>query len=298
MNKNPKIPEIRQSAFIQAREQLGFSISDLAAKACLSARQIEQIENGHTSSYYGAQNKFTAAKKVAAILKISDQDAFDGMETDQLESAVQSVPSEPSSSAQLAKKEKPALRVEKEITKKVESVKLSKRLILSLSICAGLVFAGINFYKNAFSEKTEEVQLASQDQAEPVATPTPEVNVPQAAESASEVCPIADAAVSIYKSESPLKPGDMVFVQSKAAQVVCVVDATGKTQSKALEQGARASFYGKPPFKVLTSGFNQIDLYFQGVKVRPDNVGGKTVLLEAVELVQAQPSNSTDSQFR
>ena len=63
MNKNPKIPEIQQSAFIQAREQLGFSIADLAAKACLSARQIEQIENGHTSSYYGAQNKFTAAKK-------------------------------------------------------------------------------------------------------------------------------------------------------------------------------------------------------------------------------------------
>jgi hypothetical protein len=44
-----------------------------------------------------------------------------------------------------------------------------------------------------------------------------------------------------------------------------VVDATGKTQNKTLEPGVGASVYGKPPFKVLTGGLNQVDMY-KGLK--------------------------------
>lgn len=45
--------------------------------SCYSVRQIEQIENGESSSFYGAQVKFTAAKKVAGLLKLSEENAFD-----------------------------------------------------------------------------------------------------------------------------------------------------------------------------------------------------------------------------
>mgnify|MGYP000738749287 FL=1 len=77
MNQSSKLPEIRKEAFKKARESAGLSTQELALKACLSNRQIEQLENGEIASFYGAQVKYTAAKKVAALLKLAEQDAFD-----------------------------------------------------------------------------------------------------------------------------------------------------------------------------------------------------------------------------
>jgi cytoskeleton protein RodZ len=310
MNNDPKIPEIRQNAFAKARVQLGLSIAELAVRACLSARQIEQIENGQSGSFYGAQNKLAAAKKVAAILKIPPDVAFDVQGAIQSEALAKIADPAMLSASQLDREEQLELvqkikSTEKAILQKSTSQKQGKRLMLSLGICAGLVFAGINFYKNLISEKSEEQQIAVQDQAE--RTPDPEltvavlpgaVNSTAAVEAAGEACPSADAAISIYKPEAPRKVGDMVFVQAKSAQVICIVDASGKTQRKTMDQGASASFFGKPPFKVLTSDLNQVDLFFQGAKVRPDNVSSKTILLEPVELAQIPVSPSDDSRLR
>jgi transcriptional regulator with XRE-family HTH domain len=74
---NAKLPEIRKEAFAKAREKLALSAKDLGGMACLSHHQISQIENGESSYFYGAQNKFTAAKKVAKLLNLSDEEAFD-----------------------------------------------------------------------------------------------------------------------------------------------------------------------------------------------------------------------------
>jgi hypothetical protein len=90
-----------------------------------------------------------------------------------------------------------------------------------------------------------------------------------------------------------------VYLQSKTAQIVCVVDASGKTQNKTLEPGVGVSVYGKPPFKVLTGGLNQVDLYFQGAKVRIGSTASKTIILESAEIIQpVAPLPSTDSQLR
>ena len=75
-----------------------------------------------------------------------------------------------------------------------------------------------------------------------------------------------------------------------------VVDASGKTQNKTLEPGVGTSIYGKPPLKVLTSGAAQVDIYYQGVKVRLSNITAKNILLEPAEIIQ--PLAPTDSQFR
>ncbi|MBU3590460.1 helix-turn-helix transcriptional regulator [Polynucleobacter sp. 78F-HAINBA] len=77
MTTNAKLPEIRKEAFTKAREKLALSAKDLGGMACLSHHQISQIENGESSYFYGAQNKFTAAKKVAKLLNLSDEEAFD-----------------------------------------------------------------------------------------------------------------------------------------------------------------------------------------------------------------------------
>ncbi|AWW50073.1 RodZ family helix-turn-helix domain-containing protein [Polynucleobacter paneuropaeus] len=72
MNTFTEFLELDQTAFIKAREALGLSIQELASKACLSVRQVEQIENGGQSSFYSLKIKNTAAKKIANLLKLNE----------------------------------------------------------------------------------------------------------------------------------------------------------------------------------------------------------------------------------
>jgi transcriptional regulator with XRE-family HTH domain len=71
------IPNILGENFKKAREAQGLSVAELASKATLSQNQIEQIENGKNRSFYTAAIKFQSAKKVAKILELSDEEAFE-----------------------------------------------------------------------------------------------------------------------------------------------------------------------------------------------------------------------------
>jgi len=306
--------------------------------ACLSVRQIEQIENGESSSFYGDQVKFTAAKKVAGLLKLTPEDAFDFSGIAQAVKAVdvdEKLQVETKASA-VEKKTKPEKVKEKEASpvtvekvaepksekasaskisqksidfseKSKTSVDPKKKLFLLLAIAAAVIFSVVNLRPLFFPEPVkEEVVIIQEVAQEPASADTPaEVKPAPAATSepapvaVSTECPPADAAALNYKPEAPKKAGDMVYLQSKIAQTVCVVDATGKTQNKTLEPGVGVSIYGKPPLKVLTGDLNQVDLYYQGAKVRLGNTSSKTINLEPAEIIQpAAPSISTDSQLR
>ena len=347
MSSNTKLPEIRKEAFIEAREKLGLSTKDLGGQACLSARQIEQIENGETSSFYGAQIKVTAAKKVAKLLNLSDEEAFDfsshvseklSATPAQLPIAEVKVADTPIKKEALVAKdtveetdaEAPELvaKEKKEPIKKVESAKVtlkaipfpsalaspqsasSKKLFLWLSVLAALVFSAINLRPLFFADKPAEILVVKEEIIEPAPAPTPAepspdapiapiapaVAVPAAGTEVSTACPAEEGIIS-YKTDTPRKAADLVYVQVKSKQVICVSDASGKMQNKLIEPGVGASFYGKPPFKVLTGGLAQVDVFFQGAKVRLTNLNYKTLVLEAAEVV-APPVDRTDSQLR
>ena len=193
------------------------------------------------------------------------------------------------------------------------SVDPKKKIILLLAITAAVIFSVVNLRPLFFPEPVKEEVVIIQEvvpetppasaPAEPAPAAQPATSVPvpatQPVAAASVECPPADASALNYKPDAPKKAGDMVYLQSKTAQTVCVVDATGKTQNKMLEPGVGASVYGKPPFKVLTGGLNQVDLYYQGAKVRTGNTSSKTIILEPAEIVQTiAPAPSTDSQLR
>ena len=359
MNKSDKLPEIRKEAFTKARESLGLSIKDLSGMSCFSVRQIEQIENGESSSFYGAQVKFTAAKKVAGLLKLTPEDAFDfsGVAQPVKPAEVEEKLQEETKASAAEKKAKPEKTKEKNQAKEADqakettdtkevvsqapvsepkaekpnvrkvtesvldysvkskaSVDPKKKIILLLAIAAAVIFSVVNLRPLFFPEPVKEEVVIIQEvtpetppasaPAEPVPAAQPATAVPApaaqpAAAAVSAECPPADASALNYKPDAPKKAGDMVYLQSKTAQTVCVVDATGKTQNKMLEPGVGASVYGKPPFKVLTGGLNQIDLYYQGAKVRTGNTSSKTIILESAEIVQSvPPATSTDSQLR
>lgn len=349
MNSNSKLPEISKEAFIKAREKLGLSTKDLGGMACLSTRQIEQIESGEMSSFYGAQIKFTAAKKVAKLLNLSDEEAFDfgiqapakNIEAPKIEEsieapakkvqpkkeavAVKEVVEETQTPALVIKEEKKE-PVKKTETKQVESPKgiskeiplsanassskpaPSKKLFLWLSVIAAAVFAAINLRPILFADKPEEIVVIKEEIIEPAPAATPAepapvapaattpAAVPAASAEASTACPAEEGIIS-YKPDAPRKAADMVYVQVKSRQVICVSDASGKMQNKMVEPGVGASFYGKPPFKVLTGGLAQADVFFQGAKVRLTNSNYKTLVLDAAEVV-APSVDRTDSQQR
>ncbi len=332
MNKSVKFPEIKKEAFTKARNDLGLSTQELAGMACLSVRQIEQIENGDSSSFYGPQVKFTAAKKVAGLLKLSEEDAFDFSEAKSAKNQESSSPAEeikqPSAITPVPKKQAAKLKPIEETTihaignKDLKSEALSsaskkgassqKKLLVLLGIAAALIFSVVNLRPLFFPEPVKEEIVIVQEvtpvnppsetaqDAKP-ATPTPEIPVaatPAVAPppAVSTECPPVDSAAVSYKPDAPKKAGDMVYLQSKTAQTVCVLDAAGKTQNKTLEPGVGVSVYGKPPLKVLTSGQIPVDIYYQGAKVRISNTTAKTIILEPAEIIQ--PANSMDSQLR
>ena len=318
MTKPAKLPEIRKEAFTKAREGLGLSTKELSGMACLSVRQIEQIENGETSTFYGPQIKITAAKKVAGFLRLKEEDAFDfGQQAPPVknipvevgERVVEVKKAEKESKPQKVERTPKALIQNPEPARSFESTPTAvqhnpkKKLFVLLGIAAVLVFSVVNLRPLFFPEppKEEIVVVETMPEAPSANAPAEEVKpasaseAPAAAAVVSTDCPAADSAVVNYKPDAPKKAGDMVYVQSKTAQTICVIDATGKNQNKTLEPGIGASIYGKPPFKVLTLGLNQVDLYFQGAKVRTGSTG-KTIILEASEI--SQPAASTDSQLR
>jgi transcriptional regulator with XRE-family HTH domain len=347
VNKPTKLPEIRKQAFIKAREALGLTTKELSIKACLSNRQIEQLENGEMSSFYSVQIKYTAAKKVAILLNLEEKEAFDFgdqapavRETILVEETlpVAEVKKTTSTTAEAIKVEPPKVTapiqeakpdlalevqdivVEQAINKKSAPSSQRKWLLL-LSVAAALVFSIVNLRPLFFPEPPKEelvliapVPLESPAVVPPVADekagdPVPAaVPVATVAVAPSSDCPAVDPSPLSYKPDAPKKGGDMVYLQSKSAQIVCVIDALGKLQNKQLEPGVGVSVYGKSPLKVLTADLNQVDLYFQGAKVRLVNQNGKTIVLEAAELAQAQPQlqpppqpqplNSNDSQLR
>ena len=331
MGNQAKLPEIRKEAFSKARESLGLSAKDLAGMACLSVRQIQQIENGEMSSFYGAQIKVTAAKKVAALLKLKEEDAFDFGDSVPVKKSDPEnvlVQNQSSQTASAAPVEKNTVHVKSTETQLLDTMKervvlsstLSsqeknpqKKLFLLLGIAAALVFSIVNLRPLFFPEPVKQEIVVVEEPApasppaEPVVENKPEEKpavaafavapaAPMAAPAATSECPSADASAVGYKTESPKKAGDMVYLQSKTAQTVCVVDVSGKTQNKTLEPGVGVSVFGKPPLKVLTSGQAQVDMYYQGVKVRLSNTASKTIILEPVEIIQ--PVAPLDAELR
>lgn len=352
------------------------SVEQLALLACLSKKQIQQIENGQSSSFYSPTIKLTAAKKVAKLIQLDEKEAFDfGPQAElplgetvaiiQNQSSSAEPPSLTDETKEVPKKEVPKKEaapsdepqplvsanaieavqpkedepneVKKTAGKKRKSdlaspalnepnakpvlvepspepnkqapfaareqKQASKKWVWLLPVGA-LVFALVQFQPlvvdqldvlmgkpklpeaTALSEAPVDAAPASPP-SEPASTapavlpqvsPAPAPS-PTIALAANPACPLPDASIENYKSPSASKPGNMVYIKIASAQLVCVEDGDGKVQSKAMEPGLGHSFYGKPPFKLSTSGLASAEVFFQGLRVRPRVADSKSILL-------------------
>ena len=58
------------------REARGWVQSDVATRACMSVKQIRQLEDGGLSAFYSEAVKVTAAKKVGHLLGLTEDEVF------------------------------------------------------------------------------------------------------------------------------------------------------------------------------------------------------------------------------
>ena len=372
MAQKQSSPEIRCAAFSAAREKRALSVEQLALLACLSKKQIQQIENGQSNSFYSPAIKLVAAKKVAKLIQLDEKDAFDfGPQAelpltqadeltpgessvaesrpliDEVKAAEQSdasKPASPDSAIEVvrlkedepneAKKaagrkrksdlvsptsnqpnakpvlvepnpepNKPALftaREQKQASKKWVWLLPVGALVLALvqfqplledqldawmgkpkpAEATALTIAPVDAGPASPPAEPASTTPAVTPQASPAVTPSTAVTPsPAIVVAANSACPPTDASIENYKSPAASKPGNMVYVKMPTAQVICVEDGDGKVQSKAMEPGLGHSFYGKPPFKLLTSGLSSAEVFFQGYRVRPSNADSKSIVL-------------------
>lgn len=74
------------------RETQGWAITDMASRACLSTKQVRQLEEGGTSAFYNESVKLTAAKKVGGLLGLSADEVFVSSVTAAVEPPVAETP--------------------------------------------------------------------------------------------------------------------------------------------------------------------------------------------------------------
>lgn len=317
-----RIPDVRGDVLKKAREAKGLSISELATKVCFSVKQIEQLENGEKSHFYSLAIKANAAKRVADELGLAHEAVFDfGPDLVEGVRAVQNEPTpEPAPAVQDEEKKAPSKKrshtkkiAEAAVEQKVEhlerfepppepTVKKSRTFSLFaagiLTVAVVLIAFNLNLDSspvqstNLTKLPSESITQAGDSKKEEPAVPAPNAQSPAPAApipvaqlapaQAVEGCPPLDADMTNYRPALANKAGNMVHVQTRNAQTICVRDATGKLEKKTLEPGGAYSFYGKAPFVVMTSSLGQTDLFFQGYKVKINNPSAKSIALEEV----------------
>jgi len=316
------LPHIRNEAFREARERLGLSVRDLSTKTCFSMRQIEHIENGEISSFYAIKIKLAAAKKVAAILELKDEDAFDfgtlqQVVLPQIQAEIIPQPNniDTIKAVELMPNKKQGIEknllLDKYILDRSKSSRIQLTLIQLFLLISTLltIFISMTYLSHpyfieapkeeviAIVEPPNEAITAENSRASGLLSDTQALTSLENPVLITPLnCPVMDLAIVNFKPENPKKLGNMIYVQPKTDQVLCIIDATGISQNKSLEAGVGMSIFGKPPFKVLTVGLDQVDLYYQGAKVRTISPNTKTLVLEQADL---NPSLTiTDSGLR
>jgi len=70
------VSQIDGNAVRLRRESQGLGLADVATRACLSVKQVRQIEEGGMTAFYSETVKLTAARKVAGLLSMNEAELF------------------------------------------------------------------------------------------------------------------------------------------------------------------------------------------------------------------------------
>jgi transcriptional regulator with XRE-family HTH domain len=98
----------------------------------------------------------------------------------------------------------------------------------------------------------------------------------------SQCPPIRDAGIPVYKSPNASKLVDVLNVKTLVKQSICVSDGQGKQTLIDLEPNTAHAFKGAPPFVISAQDLDNVEMYFQGWRVRSPSPGAKQMKLVEV----------------
>lgn len=229
------------------REARGWVLNDMATRACMSVKQIRQLEEGGISSFYSVAVKVTAAKKVGALLGLSADEVFaqntDSVVSEQLiesDALISEVVADPATASQPVYASPVSAQSEpksEQVQSVVDSSDLSvskddapnskNNLWLILALLGGVLAVGAYF-------RPQEV---------PVAEPAPPIQVlPVDAVDAASAASAADASASTSgvasASMSPAIPAAAVPAATPASAIRAASSPVVATPS--LSAGSKA----------------------------------------------------------
>ncbi len=271
------------------REKQGLDITLLSRQVNLSVAQLRELESvdiapGERSLFYSDAIKDNAARKVALQLGADPQALTALASTGQPQPDALPRTQVLDDLAQLLEKQKQSQQVAARRT-----APRSATVWLGMLLC---LTGAAAWYVQKPSPPPEPSPLSEAQPAAPLVTPsvlptqgsapvTAPTLVPASLSLQSDALCAKNDVGATLKPSMPSKAGNMVYVVAQADTTVCVQDATGKTTAVGLKAQESRSFYGVAPWTVHFDNPGQVQLFFQGQRLRwPDSEQSTFILRE------------------
>lgn len=310
MNKpewTPKLGLLLESLRIQA----GMDLATMARRNMLSTLQVKQLEKGGSSGFYSEDIKFSTGQKLLKFfgheLKIETVTAdteptsavpdpvhlpAHALAIEPVALPVPNVAVRPSEVAHASSDALPIELIEpsEQQPETTNSNFKAYGLGIACIVIAMLVFGFFqtNGPANPLLNKAPPIEskvkapestIMSPQQVvaatEPATSTQAETEKSSVRESAASntTCKWTDPETELQAS-APQKRGEYVHVVAIENATVCIKDGEQRVASLSLASGQARSIYGPPPFRIYTSDFSMVKLYFQGeyIKLPSDDI--------------------------
>lgn len=250
----------------RAREARGLSVAEAARLLTLSRAQVEQIEGGGESAFYGAAHKALAVRKYAASLGL-DADAVLGMlpvaDIASEEAAALDLPVQPPSREALANVD---------IRSSLRSLVLGMLFFSAVAIAFAIVRGGLD--RVLPTQPTVPAAPAPAAEQSPLGTDSAGGRMALEA-AAMQTVPSDDACTARAPDSVPQwsppyvrKPGYRLYITGPAGSEICVSDSAGKVSRLVLKDRAMQAIDGRPPYLVQSASLDALQMFLQGMKVK------------------------------
>ena len=283
----------------QARLAMDWHIDDASARITISRTQLQQIESGEERAFYSRSHKLLAVKKYADAL---------GLPFDSVVTVHEPVPADSATAGMqagaIARRDAPVPPVVAARRRAAsgwrQTLTVMAPLIFVLALMAQFAPARYGAVPS-ITETILPVALAPAiaaparvvADASAVIVAVPAVVRDSAPAQLAETPPVVRALVTAapdaarpgtngracgnetagqsmpdWAPAQVRKPDTNLYLRSAAPSTVCITDANGTSEAIALKPQVLHTFAGKPPYTLRAEQFGQLDVYFQGLRVK------------------------------
>lgn len=306
--RNIEVASFSGARLRELREQKGLDITFLARRLAFSVAQLEQLEKNESSLFYSEAIRVSAARKVAEFLGepfVSQPPQVPGPDTSLNAPVDPKVPQDLAFLGLTFPKRRDGQLQPTRYSFLVSGwgmafiavisiflivlVTPNKAPVPSLAI-AQRVPAPVTLAtsKPLSGESTQQLtlQVTPPSPQREILTVLPAVNaketkVSQVASDNPLACNWADGPIDSYVPAKAIKDSGTVYVKGAPGRVVCVKDGRGKEWQHTFSAVGGQSFYGAAPWLVASSQLSDLEVYFQGARVRSQTGAKKLRLLSA-----------------